>query len=75
MIVLWVFVGLLALLMILLLVALVRTLRMPTRQSTYVPAADEREALRLAETVCRADPADRGGTDHGRRSVLPDAGD
>ena len=53
MIVLWLLLTLIGIVLILLLVALVRTLRAPSMKSTYVPAPDEEEALALAGKLAK----------------------
>jgi len=53
MIVLYILLGLPALLLLLLLIALVRTLLTPARRSTYVPAPDPERAERYARTLSR----------------------
>ena len=53
MIVVWILLGLIGLILLLLLIALIRTLLMPSKRSTYTPAPDEKEALRLAEKLSR----------------------
>ena len=51
MIVLWIVLGLAAVLLILLLAAAVRALRMPVKRATYVPSPDEQASLALAEKL------------------------
>ena len=50
---LWVLLGLVILLVLLLLAAAVRALRMPVKQAAYTPREDEAEALALAEKLSR----------------------
>ena len=64
--VLWILLGLLGLLILLLLIALVRALLIPARKSTYVPAPDKKEALRLADKLAgmvRCDTVSIPGTE------------
>ena len=51
--VLFVLAGLLGLLVLLLLTAVVRTLLMPKKTSTYQPKEDEQEALALAQKLSK----------------------
>ncbi len=48
---LWILPGLVGAVLILLLIAVVRTLLIPSKQSTYVPAPDEAQARRLADKL------------------------
>ena len=53
MMILWIVLGLIGILLILLIIALVRTLKAPVLHSTYVPEPDEQEALALADKLAR----------------------
>ena len=53
MIALWILLGLTGVLLVLLLIALVRTLKAPSMKSTYVPEPDETEALALADKLAQ----------------------
>ena len=53
MIALWIFLGLLGLVLCLLLAAVIRTLRMPSKTATYAPDPDPDRALACAEKLSR----------------------